>query len=188
MELPPGVRVVLTIQTHGRKKRCAGWFSKSRWSDREGTLYHEITITAEKLDRDPIEIIATIVHEVVHLWCNALGVQDTSTSGRHNNKFKSHASQVGLDCEPPTDSYGYGYTTATKWLENKIRDEFVPDHLAFSLFRLLPVAKETTAPKPRIFTCECEDAPKVRVAMTKTDPEWNCSVCNQDLVLQDEEE
>ena len=65
--LPP---VTFLVQTKGAKKKQLGAFTASRYSTREGAKVHEITATAEELGRDVLGIVATVVHEVVHLANN----------------------------------------------------------------------------------------------------------------------
>ncbi len=148
-------KLVPVIQSHGKKARCAGWFSKDQWSTREGELVHEITFAAEMLNRDPVEIVATAVHEVVHFWCNHLELKDTSTGGRHNKVFKEYAEIMGLECAKPYDSYGFGYTTPTEELRERIEKEFQPDLVALNLFRLTKL-KTTKTVKTNAWICECK--------------------------------
>lgn len=147
-------KLVPVIQTHGKKARCAGWFSENQWSTREGELVHEITFAAEMLDRDPIDIVATAVHEVVHFWCNHLELKDTSTGGRHNKVFKEYAGILGLDCAQPYDSYGFGYTTPTAELRERIEKEFQPDVAALNLFRIVK-PRTTKTVKTNAWICKC---------------------------------
>jgi len=148
------VKLVPVIQSHGKRARCMGWFSADQWSTREGEPVCEITFAAEVLNRDPVEIVATAVHEVIHLWCHFLDLKDTSKGGRHNKVFKEYAEILGLECEKPFDAYGFGYTKPTEVLKTRIEKEFQPDVAAFNLFRIV---KPKTSPtvKTNAWICDC---------------------------------
>ena len=100
-------------------------------------MCQEINFSAERLDRSPVDVVATVIHEKVHKWCHSLGVKDCADSGRHNKAFKRYAEYLGLEVAPSTDGYGFGYTKPTPQLVEWIENEFRPDARAFNLFRLI---------------------------------------------------
>lgn len=76
---------------------------------------HELNIGAGTLNRDIEAVIATMLHEMVHLYNMAVGVQDTSRGGAyHNKRFKAAAEQrdlsisydprIGWSITEPTDA------------------------------------------------------------------------------------
>ena len=159
-------KVVVVIQTQGKKARCAGWFSHDQWSTREGEMVAEITVTAELLNRDPVEIIATIMHEIVHVWQHFLGLKGVSTGGRHNRVFAEYAEIVGLEVlRPAVDSYGLGYTTPSEELRERIENEFQPYVAAFNLFRLIKLKPKKTV-TTNAWVCGCEGI-TARIPMKK---------------------
>lgn len=92
-ELP---QVIITIQSKG-KTNANGWFTPSKvWDDgKEGK--HEINITAESLKRDYIDIIRTLHHEMVHLYCHVNEIKDVSRGNSyHNTKFKQVSEEHGF--------------------------------------------------------------------------------------------
>ena len=151
-----GQRVVPTIQTRGKKARCGGWFAPDQWSTREGQLCHEINFSAELLKESAEVIVALAIHEVVHLWCHSMGIRDVSKGGRHNKNFQEYAEILGLVCAKPTDTYGYGYTTAGEELAGRIARDCQPDVAMFNLFR---IEAEKAEPKPKTpsykYSCDC---------------------------------
>jgi len=147
-------RVVPTIQTRGKQARCGGWFAPERWSTREGQVCHEINFTAEVLKESAEAITALAVHEIVHLWCHTLGIKDVSKSGRHNKNFREYAEIAGLVCAKPTDTYGYGYTTAGEELAERIGKDCKPDVALFNLFRI-PVEPSERKPKEQTYKFRC---------------------------------
>lgn len=57
----------------------------------------EINIGAESLKRPVAEVIATLLHEMVHNYCHVNGIKDTSRSGTyHNKRFKEECEKRDL--------------------------------------------------------------------------------------------
>ena len=140
-------KVVVSIQSKHKKARCIAWFSDPManqpygWSNREGSeVYQEMNFTPEMLNREPNDILAVVIHEKVHKWCKALGEKDCALSGRHNKTFQKFAEYLGLVVAPATDSYGWGYTSPSPELVERIEKEFQPDVTKFNVYRL-PVRK-----------------------------------------------
>jgi len=133
-------KLTVVIQTKGRKPRCMGYFlnrdAGDGWRTREGDGVHQISISSEYLNRGVVEIVETLLHECVHLWCWWLGVKDTSSGGLyHNKRFKERAEQAGLKCpEVSIPRSGYGFTSLGEGLESRVREELVPDVAAFRVF------------------------------------------------------
>lgn len=48
--------------------------------------YREINIGAEYLSRPIENVLATLTHEMVHLYCMVNGIKSPSNGGRHYNK------------------------------------------------------------------------------------------------------
>lgn len=72
----------------------------------------EINIASGTLDRPLEEIIASLMHECVHMYNDmVLNVQDCSRGGMyHNRQFAIEAAKHGLTVEK-SDTYGYAFTT-----------------------------------------------------------------------------
>jgi hypothetical protein len=181
-------KVVVTIQSKHKKSRCLAWFSDPMsgnpygWSNREqDEVYQEMNFTPEMFDRPGDEITAIVVHEKVHKWCTALGIQDCAKSGRHNGKFKKYAGYLGLVCKDPEDSYGYGYTSPSPELAERIENEFQPDITKFDTYRL-PTRKGKPSDKLQKWECtpkeEGDDCPAV---YTRGEQELSgvCHRCNE---------
>lgn len=90
-ELTP---IIITIMS---SPRTNGHFTINReWRVAE-ERFNEINISAEHLDRPIENIMATLMHEMVHYYCQINGIQDTSQNYRyHNKKFKEEAEKRGL--------------------------------------------------------------------------------------------
>lgn len=78
------------------------------WKRKDGETY-EMNIAAEVMDREIEEIIDTLLHEMVHLYCRENGIQEVSRGGKyHNKKFKALAEEKGLVC---VQAGQYGWNT-----------------------------------------------------------------------------
>ena len=89
--LPP---VVITIMS---SPRTYGHFTVGKVWKAEESHYNEINISAEHLDRNIENVMATLQHELIHFYCQLNGIADTSQEGRyHNKKFKREAEARGL--------------------------------------------------------------------------------------------
>lgn len=178
----PDQKVTINIQTRGKRATLCGWFSNNQWGTREGDSVHEITIAAERLQGEVHEILETLTHEAVHYWCQFMGLQDCSDSGRHNKRvFYEKALVVGLDCESHNDPKGFAYTSLTDELRDDIEKNFRPDHTAFNLFRIVKM-KDKTPTKMKKWSCECDPPINLRVAK---EIDVTCNVCVSRFERQD---
>ena len=109
-------RPIITIQT---SPRAYGHFTtREVWQDAQRKkAYHEINLGAERLDRPIANTIATLVHEMVHYYCQVNGIQDTSRGGTyHNKRFKEEAERRGLECYR-TEKYGWNTRPTDRLVE-----------------------------------------------------------------------
>lgn len=113
-ELP---QVVITIQSQG-KRSCYGWFTVAKvWSSSHDKELHEINISAEHIgSRKMIEVLQTLLHEMLHLYASENEIQDTSRSGGyHNKRFKQIAEEHGMSYnhDKPNSKIGYSAVELT---------------------------------------------------------------------------
>ena len=74
-----------------------GHFAAHRWEVR-GENRHEVLIGGEGLQRGPIGVLGTLLHEAAHGLAQVRQVQDTSRGGRyHNRRYKTLAEELGLE-------------------------------------------------------------------------------------------
>lgn len=80
------------------------------WSTKD-TAKREINIASGTLDRPLENILASLVHEMVHMYCDCiLNTQETSNKGVYHNKiFKREAEAHGL-IVTRSEKYGYSHT------------------------------------------------------------------------------
>ncbi|MDP3008226.1 MAG: SprT-like domain-containing protein [Methylococcales bacterium] len=83
---------LITLQ---REKHTCGYFSSGRFANIDGALTDEIAINPSYFAVTPIiEIMQTLVHEMVHLWQFHLG---TPGRGRyHNKEWADKMESIGL--------------------------------------------------------------------------------------------
>ncbi len=90
-ELPP---IVISIMS---SPRTNGHFTVNKEWRVEDERFNEINISAEHMDRPIENIMGTLMHEMVHYYCQLNGIADISQNGRyHNRKFKEEAEKRGL--------------------------------------------------------------------------------------------
>lgn len=108
--LPP---LVITIMN---SKGAYGHFTVGKVWRAESDHLHEINISAEHLYRPIENIMATLLHEMVHYYCQLNNIADTSKNGRYHNKnFKreaelrglsiSYQQYIGYSVTKPTDAF-----------------------------------------------------------------------------------
>jgi hypothetical protein len=89
---------VLVVASGAEGKRLnLGHFAPHRWQV-EGADRHEVLVGGEGLQRGPLEVLGTLLHEAGHGLAQARGVQDTSRQGRyHNRRYATLARELGLE-------------------------------------------------------------------------------------------
>lgn len=91
----------ILVQNQGtRTRNILGWCTVDKiWADEKRTIQmYELNITAEFLNRPLAEVMATMLHEMVHLYCSVADIKDTSRSGGyHNKRFKAEAERFGFE-------------------------------------------------------------------------------------------
>ncbi len=171
-------KVVLSILTNGNNRRTMGWFTYGKvWKDEiEKSFYHEIAISAEYLYRGYDEICATLIHEMVHLYCYTNGIKETSRNGTyHNKKFKVEAELRGL-------TIGYdkriGHSPTTLQEETKKYIESIRNHDVFELTRLNHKTKnDGNSDEPEDNEDEDFELPKKKGHHRK----YECSSCGSNV-------
>lgn len=79
--LPP---VVITIMS---SPRTYGHFTVGKVWKAEESYLHEINLSAEHLSRNITSTMSTLMHEMIHYYCQLNGIDDTSKWGRYHNKL-----------------------------------------------------------------------------------------------------
>ena len=89
----PIITIQSTPRAYGHVTVAKAWTK-----GQAGETRRELNLGAGTLDRPIENIVATLLHEMVHLYNIQIGVQDCSRGGSyHNKKFKSAAEAVDLE-------------------------------------------------------------------------------------------
>lgn len=97
-QLPP---CLITMQ---RKARTYGYFSGKRWKSQTGAMTDEIALNPTHFaDRSAQEVLATLAHEMTHLWQHHFG--KPSRTGYHNREWADKMVAIGL-CPSDTGEPG----------------------------------------------------------------------------------
>ena len=134
-------RPVITIQStpkaYGHVSVCDRWISDERGRK-------ELNIGAGTLNRPIEEVVATMLHEMVHIYNMDKGIQDTSRGYTyHNKKFKEEAEKRALRIEHH-QTYGWTITFPTDELVQFCIDN---DLVEIKVVRLDSVIMPPSPPK-----------------------------------------
>lgn len=92
-----------------------GHITTSKVWNNNGTPTYELNIGAETLNRPIENVVATMIHESVHLYCLMNDIKDTSNNGiYHNKKFKEIAENKGCLQIDRHERYGWTITAPTE--------------------------------------------------------------------------
>ena len=120
-------RPTITIQS---TPRAYGHFSlrEDTWVSKIGGT-HEINIGAGTLARPIEDVVATLLHEMVHYHNFVNGIQDCSRGNTyHNKRFKEAAEARGLVVER-SERYGWSRTSPSETLLDFVLDNGLTDIL-----------------------------------------------------------
>lgn len=148
---------IITIQS---TPNAYGHFTTGEiWTDKQRkTSHHEINLGAESLNRPIANTIATLLHEMVHFYCNVNGIQDTSRGGTyHNKRFKEEAEKRGL-CIEYNERIGWSITQPSKELRSFCTKQHWRNKLTICRAGGVGPDKEPKKKKPsstRKYICPC---------------------------------
>jgi hypothetical protein len=88
------------------KRLNLGHFAPHRWQV-NGSDRHEVLVGGEGLQRGPLEVLGTLLHEAAHGVAQARSIKDTSRQGRyHNRRNAALAAELGLEVTTVSPSAG----------------------------------------------------------------------------------
>ncbi|MGD2071969.1 MAG: SprT-like domain-containing protein [Candidatus Thorarchaeota archaeon] len=94
------IQPMIIVQRKVKKNTLGTCSNDPVWlnrKDEEKDKRFEITLSGEYLNRTNEEIVGTLLHEMIHLYCSLNGIKDTSNNSvYHNKRFKEEAEKHGL--------------------------------------------------------------------------------------------
>jgi hypothetical protein len=120
----PRVVIVVASGSDARSRRLnLGHFAAGRWQlTDQPTDRAEVLVSGEGLQRGPVDVLGTLLHEAAHGLAYSRQDSDTSRQGRyHNRRYATLAGELGLDVAH-LDPIGWSATsvpehTATRYVE-----------------------------------------------------------------------
>lgn len=141
---------VITIQN---TPKCYGHVSVAEVWQSGDKNRRELNIGAGTINRPIEHVVATMLHEMVHIYCMDNDIKDTSRGGSyHNKKFKEQAEKRDLQISH-SDKIGWSVTAPTDGLiqfciDNDL-DEIKVYRIGFPFFLAPPTGTGLpTPPKP----------------------------------------
>ena len=177
------IEPIILIQAKSKKHTLGTCSTNPIWQKRESkkNRKYEITLSGKYLNRPIEEIVATLLHESVHLHCSLNEIKDTSNSGvYHNKRFKEEAKKRGLDVAK-ADTIGWSVTTL-KEESKKLIKKIAVDKTAFDYWRN---ASEFKMFKPIIILNKYECSCGIKLSSTKK-LNITCNDCNKKFVKREE--
>ena len=142
-------RPVITVQT--TPKAYGHCSTKKIWKSENEGMY-EINLGAEFINRPKESTCATLLHEMVHLFCTENEIADTCQNGRYHNKtFKAEAEardlEIGYD-----RTVGFSHTNPTEAFKKTLEDNGFVLEVPFA--RVMPEEKaKAEREKPHRYVC-----------------------------------
>jgi hypothetical protein len=183
------------IVTSTAKQKANGYFTVQKvWTDVENKIErHEIGIGAEYMNRPLLEIMRTLLHEMVHLYCESNEIQDTSRQNRyHNKKFKKACEENGMfypEGFVPDDKYGWSAAQLTPETVELVKSWEINEE-AFKLYRkrfdTAPKGDDEEEKKPRVLFNIKHMCPKCFAEFKAPAPlNVTCNECEEEYLVME---
>ena len=147
-------RPVITVQSTPRAYgHCS---TKKIWNsgtEGEGESYYEINIGAEYLNRASANTAATMLHEMIPLYCRENELEETCQNSRYHNKFfKQEAEKRDLKIDYDR-AIGYSLTEPTETFTEKLREAGFALEVPFARHTLTKDKSKTSRAKAHKYIC-----------------------------------
>jgi hypothetical protein len=187
-EVPAAV-VILGAGSTGQAGKALrlGHFAALRWHHHDGRL-PEVFIGGEGLQRGPVEVLGTLLHEAAHGLADVRGIKDTSRQGRwHNTRFKHLAEELGITVTKDP-RIGWSPTAVSESTQRRYAATLTQLGAALRLYRAPEPnnnGRGKTSPPP----CVCGCGRRIRVApsVLAAGP-ITCGICGADFQPDDDAE
>jgi hypothetical protein len=159
--------IVVASGSDSRNRRLnLGHFAAARWQlTDQPTDRAEVLVSGEGLQRGPIDVLGTLLHEAAHGLAHARKISDTSRQGRyHNRRYATLARELGLDVAH-LNPIGWSATSVPESTAARYADMLAELGSALVLWRR---AERTSPAGPgrsrNALACTCACGRRIRVA------------------------
>jgi hypothetical protein len=177
----PDVPEAVLVVASGSEGKRVNWghFAPHRWQV-NGADRHEVLVGGEGLQRGPLEVLGTLLHEAAHGLAQARSVRDTSRGGRyHNRRYATLARELGLDVAA-VKPIGWSATTVPEHTASAYAGQLAQLQAALVLWRRQE-HRIGTGPRSRnLLAAICGCGRRIRVARaTLAEAPILCGLCAQ---------
>jgi hypothetical protein len=190
----PQVVIVVASGSDPRSRRLhLGHFAAGRWqltspdapSDRA-----EVLVSGEGLQRGPVDVLGTLLHEAAHGLAHVRKVSDTSRQGRyHNRRYATLAGELGLDVAH-VQPIGWSATSVPEPTAARYAKTLTELGEALVLWRRAEQANAAGPGRSRnALACTCGCGRRIRVARSVLElAPILCGTCAQPFEPEDDAE
>jgi hypothetical protein len=185
---PDVPEAVLVVASGAEGKRLnLGHFAPHRWQV-HGTDRHEVLVGGEGLQRGPLEVLGTLLHEAAHGLAQARSIQDTSRQGRyHNRRYATLAGELGL-AVASVKPIGWSATTVPDATAVAYAGQLEELAAALVLWRRQEHRIGPGARSRNLLAATCNCGRRIRVAKTTlAEAPILCSLCSQPFQPDDQD-
>jgi hypothetical protein len=189
----PQVVIVVASGSDPRSRRLnLGHFAAGRWqltSPDIPTDRAEVLVSGEGLQRGPIDVLGTLLHEAVHGLAYVRRVSDTSRQGRyHNRRYAALAGELGLEVAH-VHPIGWSATSVPEPIAARYDEALAELGAALVLWRRAEQASAAGPGRSRnALACMCGCGRRIRVARSVLElAPIVCAGCAQPFEPEDDE-
>jgi hypothetical protein len=187
----PEVVIVVASGSDPRSRRLnLGHFAAGRWQlTDQGTDRAEVLVSGEGLQRGPVDVLGTLLHEAAHGLAYARKVSDTSRQGRyHNRRYAALAEELGLDVAH-LQPIGWSATSVSELTAARYVEVLAELAAALVLWRRTEQASTAGPGRSRnALACSCACGRRIRVARSVLElAPILCGGCAQPFKPEDDE-
>ena len=167
-EVPQVVIVVASDSDPHSRRLNLGHFAAGRWqltSADQPTDRAEVLVSSEGLQRGPVDVLGTLLHEAAHGLAYARKVSDTSRQGRyHNRRYATLAGELGLEVAH-LNPIGWSATSVPDPTTTRYTQALAELGMALVLWRRAEQASTAGPGRSRnALACSCGCGRRIRVA------------------------
>jgi hypothetical protein len=187
----PQVVIVVASGSDPRSRRLnLGHFAAARWQlTDQATDRAEVLVSGEGLQRGPVDVLGTLLHEAAHGLAHARTISDTSRQGRyHNRRYATLAGELGLDVAH-VQPIGWTATSVPESTASRYVEVLAELAAALVLWRRAEQVSPAGPGRSRnALACSCACGRRIRVARSVLElAPILCGGCAQPFEPEDDE-